>query len=230
MHLTDAPDYQDMGGGDRRFKETPPPRSIFGHHMGNALQYEIAQAVVGAGIPLALSGVADETADWGQLKTAIETYVNNNEVKTILSPGNVTVKNGADTTLVVNELIGTISYHKNENVLKLSVFIQVEIPTDTNLIKFELPGDFRIFGATVFLHPAIPVYCGRYASSAWTELNGIYVNMESTSPPLTNMVYISNHEIGYQTAVSVSNVFSGASGGTDFYKFGVNFMFRRADV
>lgn len=72
MHYTDGTDYVDVGGGVRRFKETPAPSSVLGYQMMNAVQQEMIDVIVAGNQTLRLSGAADESASYAsQLLPAI---------------------------------------------------------------------------------------------------------------------------------------------------------------
>jgi len=226
MHRTDSPDYT-IVGGKRRYKETPPPRSIVGKNMMNALQEEIALVIEGTGAGLSTTGDADETAGWGQLATAIQTMIDTNEVKTLLDGTALEFRDHLNNILDESEVYGAIGYHKIENIVRLTLTCQVRPVVDTNYIRFRIPGDYRAFGAMFDSHPLIKVGCTKLVGSTVTEFNGIYINMTSTLPPLNNYVYLGDFHL--VTTVPTATFFP-ALNPSDRYIFGINYDYRRAGL
>lgn len=226
MHYIDAPDYEDKGGGVRWFKETPLPGTVVGKHIQNAMMIEIIGVLNEAGIAVRASGAADEAGSWGQLRTAIKTLIDNNEIKTDLSSGNIVVKDDGDNILSISEVYGRIGYHKVHQIISLTLTFRVDVDTDTNYLKFEVPDDYRAYGASLSVHPLVKVACCEYTSDlVWSEFNNIYLNMESTTPPLANTFYIGNYQL--VQGLPTVTVFP-AVGGTGGYSFGINYIYRRA--
>lgn len=100
MHRVDADGYTTVGG-ERRFIDRAMPTeegTIDGAYWNNAIQEEIAQVVEHAGLTLASSGSADQTAGWGQLKeaiflsNAIDSAAINNITLSKISAGNATLE------------------------------------------------------------------------------------------------------------------------------------------
>jgi hypothetical protein len=217
-----------MGSGERRFKETPPPASLFGHHLGNALMYEIAQTIIGTGASLRVSGVADETGGWGQLKDAIQWYINQNEVRTLLDGGVLEFRDHLNNVLDESEVYGAIGYHKIENIIRLTLVCRVRPAVNTNYIRFTVPTDYRAFGSDLGTHPLIKIGCTRLVGSTFTEFNNIYTNMTSISPPLNNHFYIGDFRL--VSNLPTSTVFPALGGAGDRYIFGINYDYRRAGI
>jgi len=70
MHRVDSLNYVTTGG-KRRFKESPAPGTTLGKDFKNAVQEEVCQVVEAAQLTLAVSGAADESANWGQMLAAV---------------------------------------------------------------------------------------------------------------------------------------------------------------
>jgi hypothetical protein len=71
MHYTEGPDFEDLGGGVRRHKATPP-ETIISKNIMNATMMEIINTVLASGQALELTGAADQTAGWIQLREAVK--------------------------------------------------------------------------------------------------------------------------------------------------------------
>jgi hypothetical protein len=73
MHRIDSLDHVVVGGERRFANQNLPgtPGTVINAQWPNAIQEEVAHVIEAAGLTLAASGIADETAGWNQLKTAI---------------------------------------------------------------------------------------------------------------------------------------------------------------
>lgn len=71
MHHTEGPYELDLGGGVRLHKASPLPKTRISKDIMNAMMKEIIHAVELSFQTLAVSGAADEIANWKQLAKAI---------------------------------------------------------------------------------------------------------------------------------------------------------------
>lgn len=186
MHRTDAPDYTTVSG-KRRFKESPPPRSVVGKDIMNALQEEVALVVEGSGGTLAVSGSADETAGWGQLKAAIDTLITANTH--VVDINSIALKDEGDNDLSPVNDQGKIIYNLTENIVNLVLSFQVNLSGNIDHMKFTMDGLFRPFGDAFDSHPAFPVGVQTTpGGSTWNPLADRYINCEWNSPNVTFVI------------------------------------------
>lgn len=220
MHYIDAADYLDLGAGVRHFKETPAPRTIVGKDIQNAMMMEIINVLLAAGISPSASGTADETAGWVQLLAAINFLVADNTVYNNIT--GITLLNESDVDQSAIEVTGKISYHKSINMVNLSLVFYVVLASNVNHLKFVLNNAYRPFNSDFDGHPPIPIgVCQFVSGTTWNPISDNYVNCKWSGTTLT--FYLGNAQI----AKFAPTTQSFASGN---YRFGINYMYRRADI
>lgn len=106
MHYTQGTDYVDIGGGVREFVDQSlpgTPGTVDPAESSNAVQYEIINCILHAGLTVATTAANDRTAGWLQLRDAIfgSAAINTNAL-TDLAVTTAKLDNGA----VTNTKIG----------------------------------------------------------------------------------------------------------------------------
>jgi hypothetical protein len=130
MHRVDALNYV-TNSGLRQFKDSPIPGTTWSANEANAWQEELAQLVEGAGLTLAASSAADQSAGWNQVLQAVKRLAKN------ITAINVVMDEGPNKNLGLT--LDTYSFRITEDPGGDEVDGNVYIETTANLVgKFIL--------------------------------------------------------------------------------------------